>query len=104
MARMHADHGEIVRFAPGRVNLPRDMANEHRARAERLREKLDGYLQDHPEFTCAFRRSRCQADHLSERIKREREDLPFKSFMSEVIRRRPQPRASKVARDGASVE
>ena len=58
MARMHADHDEIVRFAQDRVNLPRDTANEYHAQAERLREKLGRYLKDHPDFTGAFRRSR----------------------------------------------
>ena len=51
MARTHVDHGEIARFAQDRVNLPRDKANEYRAQARRLREKLDGYLKEHPDFT-----------------------------------------------------
>ena len=51
MARTHVDHGEITRFAQDRVNLPRDKANEYRAQARRLREKLDGYLKEHPDFT-----------------------------------------------------
>jgi hypothetical protein len=33
------------------VNLPKDKADEYRAQARRLREKLDGYLDDHPDFT-----------------------------------------------------
>ena len=33
------------------MNLPRDKANEYRAQARRLREKLDGYLDEHPDFT-----------------------------------------------------
>ena len=51
MARTHVDHGEIARFAQDRVNLPRDKANEYRAQARRLREKLDGYLKEHSDFT-----------------------------------------------------
>ena len=51
MARQHVDHGDIVRFAQDKVNLPRDKANGYRAQARRLREKLDGYLSEHPEFT-----------------------------------------------------
>lgn len=51
MARTHVDHAEIARFAQDRVNLPRDKANEYRAQARRLREKLDGYLKEHPDFT-----------------------------------------------------
>ena len=51
MAREHVDHGDLARFAQDRVNLPKDKANEYRAQARRLREKLDGYLSEHPDFT-----------------------------------------------------
>lgn len=51
MSRQHVDHGEIARFAEERVNLPRDKANEYRAQARGLREKLEGYLQEHPDFS-----------------------------------------------------
>lgn len=51
MAREHIDHGDIARFAQERVNLPRDKASEYRAQARRLRERLDEYLSEHPEFT-----------------------------------------------------
>lgn len=51
MGRQHVDHADIVRFADDRVNLPRDRANEYRAQARRLREKLEGYLDEHPEFS-----------------------------------------------------
>ncbi|MYD36215.1 MAG: nucleotidyltransferase [Dehalococcoidia bacterium] len=51
MTREHVDHGDIVRFAQDRVNLPRDNANMYRAQARRLRERLDGYLSENPDFT-----------------------------------------------------
>lgn len=51
MSRQHIDHSDIVRFAEDRVNLPRDKANEYRAQARRLREKLEGYLAAHPDFS-----------------------------------------------------
>lgn len=51
MTREHINHGDIVRFAQDRVNLPKDKANEYRAQARRLRERLDGYLGEHPDFT-----------------------------------------------------
>ena len=51
MARSHVDHGDIVRFAQDRVNLPREKANEYRAQARRLRERLESYLKEHPDFT-----------------------------------------------------
>lgn len=51
MSRTHIDHGDIVRFAQDKVNLPKDKADEYRAQARRLRERLEGYLQEHPDFT-----------------------------------------------------
>ena len=51
MSRLHIDHTDLVRFAEDKVNLPRDKAEEYRAQARRLREKLEGYLVEHPDFT-----------------------------------------------------
>ena len=51
MAREHVDHREIVRFAQDRVNLPQDKARTYRAQARRLRERLDNYLSENPDFT-----------------------------------------------------
>jgi hypothetical protein len=43
-------HAEIAAFAEERVNLPRDKAEEHRAQARRLRDKLEAFLHEHPDF------------------------------------------------------
>jgi hypothetical protein len=51
MARQHVDHRDIVNFAQDKVNLPKDKADEYRAQARRLRERLEGYLKEHPDFT-----------------------------------------------------
>ena len=51
MARQHVDNSDIARFAKEKVNLPKDKANEYRAQARRLREKLDGYIDEHPDLT-----------------------------------------------------
>ena len=51
MSRKHVDHSELVQFAQDHVNLPQEKANEYRAQARRLRERLEGYLNDHPDFT-----------------------------------------------------
>jgi tRNA nucleotidyltransferase (CCA-adding enzyme) len=51
MARQHVDHQDIVRFAADKVNLPKDKADEYRAQARRLRERLESYLGEHPDFT-----------------------------------------------------
>jgi tRNA nucleotidyltransferase (CCA-adding enzyme) len=51
MGREQVGHADIARFAQERVNLPKDKADEYRAQARRLREKLDSYLGEHPDFT-----------------------------------------------------
>jgi hypothetical protein len=51
MGRQHVDHREIVKFAGERVNLPKDKADEYRAQARRLRERLEAYLGEHPDFS-----------------------------------------------------
>jgi hypothetical protein len=51
MARQHVDHRDIAAFAQERVNLPKEKANEYRAQARRLRERLESYLEEHPDFT-----------------------------------------------------
>jgi hypothetical protein len=51
MSRQHVDHCDIVRFAEERVNLPKDKADAYRAQALRLRERLESYLSEHPDFT-----------------------------------------------------
>lgn len=51
MGRQHIDHSDIKRFAEEQVNLPRDKAEEYRAQARRLRERLETYLAEHPDFT-----------------------------------------------------
>lgn len=51
MSRQHVDHADIARFAQERVNLPKEKADEYRAQVKRLREKLENYLSEHPDFT-----------------------------------------------------
>jgi hypothetical protein len=51
MARKHVGHSDIATFALEKVNLPKDKADEYRAQVRRLREKLEGYLAEHPDFT-----------------------------------------------------
>jgi len=51
LGRQHIIHDDIVQFAKDRVNLPKDKADEYRAQAARLREKVEGYLFEHPDFT-----------------------------------------------------
>ena len=51
MSRLHIDHRDILKFAEDRVNLPKDKADEYRAQAKRLRDKLEVYLSEHPDFS-----------------------------------------------------
>jgi tRNA nucleotidyltransferase (CCA-adding enzyme) len=51
MGRQHIDHREISEFAAARVNLPKEWADEYRAQARRLRERLEVYLREHPDFS-----------------------------------------------------
>ena len=50
MSISHVGHSDITRFADERVNLKRDDATELRRQANLLRDKLEGYLADHPDF------------------------------------------------------
>lgn len=51
MSREHVGHRDLLRFAEDRVNLPREKASEYRAQVRRLRERLEGYVAEHPDFT-----------------------------------------------------
>lgn len=51
MSLEHVGHAELVTFAEDRVNLPKEKADEYRAQAQRLQDKLVGYLDEHPDFT-----------------------------------------------------
>jgi tRNA nucleotidyltransferase (CCA-adding enzyme) len=48
---LHVGHAEICAFAESRINLPREKANQYRAQVGRLRDKLEGYIGEHPDFT-----------------------------------------------------
>lgn len=51
MRKQYVTHSEIAQFAVDKVNLPKDKADEYRAQARRLRERLENYLAEHPDFT-----------------------------------------------------
>ena len=51
MSLEHVDHRDIARFAQERVNLPKDKATKYREQARRLREKLEQFLSENPDFT-----------------------------------------------------
>jgi tRNA nucleotidyltransferase (CCA-adding enzyme) len=51
MAREHVSHNDIVQYAKDKVNLPKDWADEYRAQAGRVRDKVTTYIGEHPDFT-----------------------------------------------------
>lgn len=51
MAREHVDHNDIAQFAQEKVNLPKSKADEYRSQARRVRERLETYLGEHPDFS-----------------------------------------------------
>lgn len=51
MSRLHVDHREIATFAQEKVNLPKEWADEYRAQARRLSDRLESYLDEHPDFS-----------------------------------------------------
>ena len=51
MGTEHVSHSDIARFAQEKVNLPKNKANEYRVQVRRLRERLENYLDENPDFT-----------------------------------------------------
>jgi tRNA nucleotidyltransferase (CCA-adding enzyme) len=51
MSRKHIDHSDILIFAEERVNLPAEKASIYREQARGLREKLNNYIVQHPDFS-----------------------------------------------------
>ena len=51
MSREHVSHSDIASWAADRVNLPRETAKKYRQQAQRVREKVQGHLSEHPDFS-----------------------------------------------------
>ena len=47
----HVSQNEILTFADSKVNLHRDDVKGYREQVWRLRDKLETYLSDHPDFS-----------------------------------------------------
>lgn len=43
-------HSDLLRFAEKSINLPHDDVVEYRAQAQRLRERLEAHIDEHPDF------------------------------------------------------
>lgn len=50
MSLEHVNHKTLCDFAKDKVNLPKDKADKFRKQARNLREKLQEYLKEHPDF------------------------------------------------------
>lgn len=50
MSLEHVNHKTLRDFAKDKVNLPKDRAEKFRKQARHLREKLQDYLREHPDF------------------------------------------------------
>lgn len=51
MSREHVDHKDIARFGEEKVNLHRDKAATFRAQAQRLRDRLEEFIKENPDFS-----------------------------------------------------
>lgn len=51
MAREHVSHADLAQFAKEKVNLPKEKADEYRGQVQRLRERLETYISEHPDFS-----------------------------------------------------
>jgi len=51
MSNLHVGHSEIATFAESNVNLKREDAEDLRAQVNRLRDRLESYLKEHPDFS-----------------------------------------------------
>jgi tRNA nucleotidyltransferase (CCA-adding enzyme) len=51
MSREHVTHADILQYAKEKVNLPKEWADEYREQAARVRNKVTGYLSEHPDYT-----------------------------------------------------
>ena len=50
MSRIHVNHAAIAAFADEHVNLKREDASDFRAQVGRLRDRVEAYLAEHPDF------------------------------------------------------
>jgi len=51
MSTLYVGHSEITTFADKRVNLKREDAKKFRDQVNRLRDQLESYLKEHPDFS-----------------------------------------------------
>lgn len=50
MTKEHVSQSDLARFAEERVNLPQEFASTYREQVRRLRDRLDSYLAENPDF------------------------------------------------------
>jgi tRNA nucleotidyltransferase (CCA-adding enzyme) len=51
MLDQHVKHSQILAFAVDKVNLPSDLAKKYRSQVDNLREQLEKYIAEHPDYS-----------------------------------------------------
>ncbi|WP_405361964.1 CBASS oligonucleotide cyclase [Kitasatospora sp. NBC_00085] len=79
----YVDHGVLKAFAQSKVNVPKEEAKERRRQVNHLRERLEGYIKDHPDFDLVkLRASGSTAKHTAiRRRKSEGSDADVAAYL-----------------------
>ncbi len=51
MLEQHVKHSQILAFATDKVNLPHELAEKYRGQVNNLRDQLERYIGDHPDYS-----------------------------------------------------
>ncbi|MCX5215602.1 CBASS oligonucleotide cyclase [Kitasatospora sp. NBC_00240] len=79
----YVDHDVLKAFAQNKVNVPREEAKERRRQVNHLRERLEGYIKEHPDFDLVkLRASGSTAKHTAiRRSKKEGSDADVAAYL-----------------------
>ncbi|MFE2347663.1 CBASS oligonucleotide cyclase [Kitasatospora cineracea] len=79
----YVDHDVLKTFALNKVNVPQEEAKERRRQVNHLRERLEGYIKDHPDFDLVkLRASGSTAKHTAiRRRKSEGSDADVAAYL-----------------------
>ncbi|MEV8099139.1 CBASS oligonucleotide cyclase [Kitasatospora sp. NPDC085879] len=82
-AERYVDHDVLKAFAQNKVNVPKEDAKERRRQVNHLRERLEGYIKDHPDFDLVkLRASGSTAKHTAiRRRKSEGSDADVAAYL-----------------------
>ncbi|HJD84767.1 CBASS oligonucleotide cyclase [Kitasatospora aureofaciens] len=79
----YVDHDVLKTFAQSKVNVPQEEAKERRRQVNHLRDRLEGYIKDHPDFDLVkLRASGSTAKHTAiRRRKSEGSDADVAAYL-----------------------